>query len=73
MEAIKQKSNHKNEHNALFIWHRFDISRSVFKDFIRITFVVMENEPKWVLCVAAFSGPQNLIIKYKTTSFELLT
>ena len=44
--AIKQKSSHNIEHNALFIWRRFDISRSVFKGFIRITFVVMAPSEK---------------------------
>lgn len=38
MKAIKQKSTHKNEHNVLFVWRRFDISRAGFKGFIRITF-----------------------------------
>lgn len=43
MEAIKQKSNHKNEHNDVFVWRRFDISRAALKGFIRITFVVMAS------------------------------
>lgn len=60
----------------LFIWHRFDISRSVFKDFIRITFVVMapleQSLQMGPLC-RCFKKRQNLITKYKTASFKLLT
>lgn len=62
MKAIKQKSTYKNEHNVLFVWRRFDISRAGFKGFIRITFRchgILVNRLKWVpLCYRILSAPK---------------